>query len=448
MDEIETSPSNGCVEVQVCPPEKKQNEDEDETGKEMPFPLFDQEFEMTIDSQEPLVSISPTASKKDASAPKGAESVHVPVETHANKLNTTAETAESSILDSSAEMDINTSTLSRIQIPSDIFTDAFDQLTDIAVAAGIVTADSSPAGNGGAAKTRKEEIAASNTNEEEPGRIISASFDDDEAQPFDEDERDNVLDVSLPFDEMFGGRKHPEDLSAIARMRYRQINESADTSKAEPLKSAGKSYEEIRKEKHEKWRNLRHRATREEAEIMQMHKRGEELLDALSENLGEKSKPPKSRKSEESITGTLSSDPTKEDSSFIDISVLTKPIEDAWNQSQAALFEAVMGHRKDDDNHSEHSRYEDSDYDDDSCSEASSYYSDNDEDSEFDSADRGRRSKRGHSSEKRRGHGNNGENEWDDESESDEEDEEFETPRASSEGGSNRNFMDVSFTCG
>ena len=217
----------------------------------MPFPLFDQEFEMTIDSQEPLVSISPTASKKDASAPKGAESVHVPVETHANKLNTTAETAESSILDSSAEMDINTSTLSRIQIPSDIFTDAFDQLTDIAVAAGIVTADSSPAGNGGAAKTRKEEIAASNTNEEEPGRIISASFDDDEAQPFDEDERDNVLDVSLPFDEMLGGRKHPEDLSAIARMRYRQINESADTSKAEPLKSAGKSYEEIRKEKHE-----------------------------------------------------------------------------------------------------------------------------------------------------------------------------------------------------
>ncbi len=443
MDIIETSNCKGSVAVEVCGNEKNRKEHISDMDTNMP-PLFsDEEIEITIDSDEPIISISPTASKKDVST--RVESGAVQTETDPNKMNMTVDTVESSVLDSSADLDQNnTSALSGIHIPTDIFNDAFDSLTDIAVAAGIVKPDS-PLRVNRASRVKRETRASPRDEEEEPGRIISASFDDEETQPFDEDENEhqnqNVLDISLPFDEMpyaptpiANSKKRPEELSAIARIRYRQNNtDAADSETHKPTKPVdNKSYEEIRKEKQEKWRNLRQKATLEEAEMMQGQ--ANESFDESAEG----GSPREAKGNDSTFKGKSMEETKQEDPGFIDITMITKPLEDAWNQSQAALFGAVMGsgrerEQDDDDNQSVHSTYS-SDYDDDSCSSASSYYSEYDDDSEADvSVDRGRRSRRSRSGKDR------------DDSDSNDSDEDMDVQHSSSEGGNNRNFLDVSF---
>jgi hypothetical protein len=449
MDEIETKhSSDGGIQVQVQPPEISNKKHDGTADTELPYPLFDDEFEMTIDRIEPIVSQSPvrtvkrvTPSKSSASDTSGMHKLNESTESTDNSLvNTTTETEGSTmILDHSMELGNSSSALSRINLSTEIFSDALDQLTDIAVAAGIVTADKPSSSN------TNVHANMTSRNSDEPGKITSArnSFDEGETQPFDEDEPDNKLDISLPFDEMPTiGRKHPEEMSAITRMRFQKRNDTLEVAKNEPQKSSdGKSYEEIQKEKHEKWRNLRQHAKGQEAEIMQMQERGEELVEAISEkhpSPSPKPRPSKSVQKSESSPVRVSNAPTKDDLAFIDISAITKPIEDVWNQSQAALMEVVLGNGNDDDDiHSEYSKHEDSDYDDDSCSSASSYYSDWDEESEMSGnhADvaRGRKSRR------RRGHENDIDS--DDDSELDNDDENSDAPH-SSEGGSNRNFLD------
>lgn len=456
-----------------------------------------EEIEMTVDAEEPLTSImlslmpsksiSPSGLKEISpapvptpvppplasplaspvlSVPKSApKSTPAPVnKCSPNKLNTSAlttETAESSILNDSTELEtsmnttnnMNTSIQSRMLISSDIFTDAFDQLTDIAVDFGFVAADNSTIFADEDDIMEKEAAGAEGIipiEQEEPGRIFHStgtnSLDDDSASPFDEEK---ALDISLPFDEMPSTRitkKKSEDLSAIARIRYRQHqqDEGVITARTQPEpESAAKPYADIQRERHEKWRKNRQQAAREEEETMQIEEEcdRDDLQETEVPQLSLTRTPKRDRMKEStSASAPISDDPdTIEDFGLLelDISILTKPIEDAWMQSQAVLMEAVLGQKSNGD------QYDDSDYDDDSYfSEDSSYYSEDDDDiSSQGSTGRGRRSRR---SGKIIGKGRGSVTYSDDESESDEDFEFHGSPSKSGHGGHNRNFLDVS----
>ena len=484
-------------------------DDNDNDNDKVPMSLsciVAEEIEMTVDAEEPLTSImlslmpsksiSPSGLKEISpapvptpvptpvppplalplasplaslvlSVPKSApKSTPAPVnKCSPNKLNTSAlttETTESSILNDSTELEtsmnttnnMNTSIQSRMLISSDIFTDAFDQLTDIAVDFGFVAADNSTIFADEDDIMEKEAAGAEGIipiEQEEPGRIFQStgtnSLNDDSASPFDEEK---ALDISLPFDEMPSTRitkKKSEDLSAIARIRYRQHqqDEGLTTARTHPEpESAAKPYEDIQRERHEKWRKNRQQATREEEQTMQIDEEcdRDDLQEIEIPQLSLTQIPKRDRMKEStSASAPISDDPdTIEDFRLLelDISILTKPIEDAWMQSQAVLMEAVLGQKSDGD------QYDDSDYDDDSCfSEDSSHYSEDDDISSQGSTSRGRRSRR---SGKIIGKGRGSVTYSDDESESDEDFECHGSPSKSGHGGHNRNFLDVSIS--
>lgn len=335
---------------------------------------------------------------------------------HTNKssLNhsfTTEKTADlSSILDTSNEMSLSMESKSS-SLPNDLFTDAMEQLTEIAVATGIIVVpkDSSPSTatqNFHRGKYNGKDTVALGIDLEEPGRIVSAanSVEHSEGRQSGSGSASASGDDTIPFDEeqmnMTGGvvsrdgmKNVPlkEEMSAIVRMRYLRavgkapLDESEDREKPSPamkykknrMDSNPRSEERIQNETIQRWKNMREEVSKKEARVLQLDKGRKKMSRG------------KTRIKESSTTITTSSGSTRsEDDSvdglgLFDLSFLTKSLEDVWNQSQATLMEAVVGERR----HrrsSGSSTYEDSD--DESCASSSSSY-DHDQEEEGDEED-------------------------------------------------------------
>ena len=287
------------------------------------------------------------------------------------ELNTPTSRAMAMIA-ASISMDTSTSLL-----PNELFSDALDHLSDLAVAAGIVSepshkksperyATKTPVDN--ARKNMDNVTTALFTNGEEPGHILSAATED---SPFDEAPMDEaILGASMdeailgaPMDEAILGGKRNGEMSAIARMRYLKAMGIATPERISLATKVTKSHEEIQKEKHEKWRNMKAQATQQEAAYMRIEPKNIGKTSVASSNVLPSPKRGRSRKSskeEEDIDISTS---------IFDLSMLTKPLESA----QAAIIGAFMGGDSDEDD------------DDDEYSCASSYYDDGDGDGDDDS---------------------------------------------------------------
>ena len=276
---------------------------------------------------------------------------------------------------------------SKPMLSNELFLDAFDQLTDIAMAAGIVSESAKKEPNPNPKEhiynddeyrisTPRHKIRTKPNHSsldmelDGPGRISSAAnnynSDDDDVQPFDEMEN---------FDESHSSLTNKGEMSAMARMRYLKELKAVGKHPSDlpqVNQSSSKSYQEIQKEKHEKWRNVKAKANKQEAEHMQMFTEDDNTdnddhntdNDDYNTDTGKSLAESESKSADHSPirerrTRGRGSEDKGNKAGFFDLSMLTRPLE----QVQAAIVGAVMGRDSDDD---------------DSC--ASSYYDDDDDD--------------------------------------------------------------------
>jgi len=300
---------------------------------------------------------------------------------------------------SSMDQEPQSQSASTSMLSNDIFLDAFDQLTDLAMAVGIVSPQSQPQpdpkncidndddddkrfspprDNRMKPKHSSLRVKPKHSSldmEIGPGQISSAAKSYNDDQPFDEmDEAESAHSSLMKKGEM----------SAMARMRYIKTTgiDPFDTPQVFQSTSASastKSYQEIQKEKHEKWSRLKAQATREEAEYMQMQTPHEEpdkhnhddnddndnSLAELESKYADDSPQREGRRrggSEEKENGN--------GKGFFDLSMLKGPLESV----HAAILGAVMGGDSDDEYSCASSYYDDGDDIDD---DDESYYSRN-----------------------------------------------------------------------
>lgn len=268
-------------------------------------------------------------------------------------------------------------------LPNQLFADALDEVTDLAdeftdlaVDLGIVVDPSSPPRT----PNRPEIVVPqeeSKIETEEPGKIFSAASYEEPSpsrtRPFDEYTPDRKSRNSEPFDEMspvpksrnsepFDEIMTPErnvsvgssrrdveerEMSAIARMRF--LEAVGKSPKANVEEKETKSYEEIQKEKYEKWQNMREIATREEATLMNLtlgntdnaSVSGSETSSLIDSSVKQSSN--KKEKKEEESEGLFS------------ISEIMRVGEKVWNQSSAAIMDTILGPAYSDDEDSVYS---------------------------------------------------------------------------------------------
>jgi len=364
----------------------------------------------------------------------------------------------SSYLDASHElslsMDSRASTL-----PNELFADVLEQLTDIAVAAGIVSTKSfqstrSPVKGEPANNKRMEELTAElSMDGDEPGRIISAATSVEPSE---------VEEDYMPYDEELSNPnchvRSEEEFSAIARMRYWKA-----VGKAGPREKKGaarvpsstltapttnhrnlalkkvdsKSSDNNPIETIQRWKNRREQVTKKEAQALNLNQR------KASSNFTSNRK----RRTKDSSSNTTTSGSMSEDSSdspgLFDLSFLAKSLEEVWNQSQATVLEAVIGERMDH-RDSESSAFEDSvDNDDDGSYGSSSSNCDDEygDDVDNDNLERNKCRKDSKQTKRRRGRKKNN----DYEEEEDEESLDDNDNHHDGLGGvANRNFLEVS----
>lgn len=268
-------------------------------------------------------------------------------------------------------------------LPNELLADALEQLTDIAVATGIVSNPSSSTttdillGRGTNPSEKRVEKDTSlrhgktrTTSHilqegEEPGRIYSAA--NSSSGDCEEQENEGEWGEGRPFDEepvltksVGGPFKSEEELSAIVRMRYYRAmgknlpgggeDTSDDNNKKKKTRKNGmdaKSSQEIQRETMERWKNLKQEVSRQEVERMKLF--GQENP---SPSRVVKSKRKKTSKIYDSSTTTASGSYSEEGDGSVDgvglfdFSFLTRSLEEAWNQSQATLLEAMVGDGK------------------------------------------------------------------------------------------------------
>jgi hypothetical protein len=189
-------------------------------------------------------------------------------------------------------------------LPNELLADALEQLTDIAMATGIVSNPSSSTdillgrGTNPSEKKRVEKdtslrhgktrtISHMLQEGEEPGRIYSAA--NSSSGDYEEQENDGEWGEGRPFDEepvvtksVGGPFKSEEELSAIVRMRYYRAmgknlpgggEDTSDGNKKKKTRKNGmgvKSSQEIQRETMERWKNLKQEVSEQEVERMKL----------------------------------------------------------------------------------------------------------------------------------------------------------------------------------
>ncbi len=191
------------------------------------------------------------------------------------KLNETSDTEQSSIMSMSMSLDTSHFDLSSSLGNISLFNDAVEGLGDLASMSGIgmfATSKEGGKGEGESSESQTQTQTQMQTVEDfteendEPGRIRSDNAPFDEEGGKSQIHNHNVSKETL------------ENMSAIARMRYQQKYGTMDTmiEDDKSLRSRGSSsrqaddmqmpYDEIQKERHERWRRLKAKVQREEAE--------------------------------------------------------------------------------------------------------------------------------------------------------------------------------------
>jgi hypothetical protein len=281
-------------------------------------------------------------------------------------------------------------------LPNELFADALEQLTDLAMATGIVSnpsssstdiphgrdTHSSPHKIDNPSRGGKRVHAAKWVMEgEEPGRIYSAANsssgagegkehdNDDEEEEEEGDDDECEGDDCRPYDEepvwkppIQGPFRSEEELSAIVRMRYYKAmgkktllggEDGSDYNNNNKKKDVGvKSYQESQRETIERWKSLKAEVSQQEVDRMKLSPSGGKNHSSSRKTVSKRKKNKKKKQKYESSTTTSGSYSEEGDGSSLDgvglfdFSFLTRSLEEAWNQSQATLLEAMVGDKK------------------------------------------------------------------------------------------------------
>jgi len=295
-------------------------------------------------------------------------------------------------------------------LSNELLADALEQLTELAMATGIVASNPNHEQKVmSTTTTTTDELLIEN---EEPGRIYSSATcsnssigsgighggvepdytnkEEVNGRPFDEGPVVKVKSTTLgPF-------RSEEELSAIVRMRYyKAVGKELPVGGVETVSGKNKNkkeeeeknghvqsdHQDIQRETIDRWKSLQEKASKEEGDRLKLFATG------VGEKHGSNGKVNKSkyqkkikhkRRSKQDSSTTASGSQSEgdgcslEDGGLFDFSFLTRSLEEAWNHSQATIMEAVVGDREEED--------------DDSCTSCSSFseYDDDDDEEEED----------------------------------------------------------------